>query len=300
MTKLSRVMDPVPSPSLCLAGYDVKGSTHNRKASEKELSKQRLAILKDEDLVSRKRFLLVRTTEEKEQLMALLAADVAWLQRHGLIDYSFLIGYISKEDGISAAEGASPVVSPQKVSVDVGRGGNPLLQTPPLKKKSDAGNGASPPSGKDANRFAVRLLPVLDPDFSAAYVGIIDILTQYGARKRAEHCCLGVMANRPGASCQPPNAYGNRLVRFVDVILLALDEGGGRGGVTVDKLREERSQRARAWLASHGRDPGSRAGWMRLCGCFSRRGKTAVQTRDTEVAEDENSTCTGYDSVSLT
>ena len=68
------------------AGYDVKGSTHNRQASDRELAKNTYAVLKDFDLVTRGRFLCVRTRSEKERLMSLLTADVAWLQRHGLMN----------------------------------------------------------------------------------------------------------------------------------------------------------------------------------------------------------------------
>lgn len=230
--------------------------------------------------------------------MALLTADVAWLQRHSLMDYSFLIGYINKTDDTSSCETTPLVASTKKPQVDLGQGGtNPLLHTPPVKRSgSSVGSGTH--SSKD-NRFAVRLLPVVDPDFSAAYVGIIDILTQYGTRKRAEHCCLGILANRPGASCQPPNVYGNRMVRFVDLILLATEEAGGIDGM--ESFRLERSLKAAEWMATHGKGGKNRptSEWGMVAGlCCWRMGTAAVLTRE-EVPE-EMSNSSGYDSVSLT
>ena len=259
------------------AGYDVKGSTHNRQASDRELAKNTYAVLKDFDLVTRGRFLCVRTRSEKERLMSLLTADVAWLQRHGLMDYSCLIGYMAR-----GVEEEAVISSPRETSDENTGATNPLM-----KQNSGLTSGGRKSFGKD-NRFAIHLLSVTDPDFSAAHVGIVDILTRYGLKKRAEHFCLGVVANRPGASCQPPNVYGNRFVRFMDMIIIALDEKHANDAPvgSVDDgeagLREERARRANMWFAAHGRVGlvVHRSLWKRVlgscCGCCTSGGKKVV------------------------
>jgi len=48
-----------------------------------------------------------------------------------------------------------------------------------------------------------------------AYVGIADILTTYGMRKRAETFFKGQLAYGRDISCQHPEYYGERFLRFV-------------------------------------------------------------------------------------
>lgn len=53
------------------------------------------------------------------------------------------------------------------------------------------------------------------------YFGIVDILTPYVAKKRAETICTGTLICRPGISCQPPMKYQKRFMAFVDEEVLA-------------------------------------------------------------------------------
>jgi hypothetical protein len=78
--------------------YDIKGSYAGRHASKSELAKGKFAVLKDEDFVSRKRFLNVLNRIHLKKFQDILRKDVEWLKSAGLMDYSLLIAFIHVDD----------------------------------------------------------------------------------------------------------------------------------------------------------------------------------------------------------
>eukprot|EP00929_Paragymnodinium_shiwhaense_P110067 TRINITY_DN76783_c0_g1_i1.p1 TRINITY_DN76783_c0_g1~~TRINITY_DN76783_c0_g1_i1.p1 ORF type:complete len:474 (-),score=89.72 TRINITY_DN76783_c0_g1_i1:55-1476(-) len=76
-----------------VARFDIKGSTHNRKASEKECRKGLSATLKDVDLLRRGNPLVLNAGDQAlSYLLDAVDADTAWLSRHNLLDYSMMVG----------------------------------------------------------------------------------------------------------------------------------------------------------------------------------------------------------------
>ena len=69
-------------------------------------------------------------------------------------------------------------------------------------------------------RFQLR---ALETPFGLAYLGIIDILTQYGPLKTAEHCLFSALCCGADISCQPPERYARRFRAFIDEILVEPD-----------------------------------------------------------------------------
>lgn len=174
-----------------MLGYDVKGSTHGRAASEKEKAKGVHAIHKDLDLINNERFLCLGSHSQKEELIHILSHDVQWLQTHSLMDYSFLIGFVS-------------------------------------------GNEESTPISSSKDRFTIKSLPLIDERFTSAYVGIIDILTEYQLKKKIETFVTGTLLLQPGISCQPPEKYAQRMIEFVESIILVISDADESGNSVVD------------------------------------------------------------------
>ena len=48
------------------------------------------------------------------------------------------------------------------------------------------------------------------------YLGLVDILTQWTPKKRLEHLFNGKLKRNRDISCQPPDAYGARMLRFLE------------------------------------------------------------------------------------
>lgn len=77
--------------------YDLKGSTVQRQASEKEKTKE-LPTLKDNDFLEDNDKLMM-PADAKEQLMSLLKGDTDFLTKLKLMDYSLLVGIHDVEQG---------------------------------------------------------------------------------------------------------------------------------------------------------------------------------------------------------
>ena len=63
-------------------------------------------------------------------------------------------------------------------------------------------------------------LRALETPTGLAYLGIIDILTEYTAVKKFENCCFGKMFCGADISCQPPDVYAHRFKKFIDLMLM--------------------------------------------------------------------------------
>ena len=70
--------------------YDLKGSTVDREASEKERSK-RNPTWKDNDFVKDNIKLYIKP-EDKQRIMEMLESDCAFLSKENLMDYSLCLG----------------------------------------------------------------------------------------------------------------------------------------------------------------------------------------------------------------
>ena len=103
-----------------------------------------------------------------------------------------------------------------------------------------SGSGSSPEGGiggastvvSDGNGVvlddfkAVPIVPT-DPDrplrYEIYFVGIIDMLTDYGVKKRGEHYSKSILYDSKQVSCIAPQEYVSRYIEYLDSIMVAID-----------------------------------------------------------------------------
>ncbi|KAG0719081.1 Phosphatidylinositol 5-phosphate 4-kinase type-2 alpha [Chionoecetes opilio] len=195
--------------------YDLKGSTVDREASVKELEKD-LPTLKDNDFM--KEGTKIHIGEEaKQQLMETLTADVEFLMRLHLMDYSLLLGIhdIAKAemDGVMQNESEDDAVEEEEEDECSG------VPTPPDSPNTAAreratSNGAIDP---DVEIYAIESNENA-PQREIYFMALIDVLTHYGVKKQAAKAAKTVKygSNADGISTVEPEQYGRRFLDFMN------------------------------------------------------------------------------------
>lgn len=211
--------------------FDLKGSTVDREASEKELEKD-LPTLKDNDFI--KQGVKIDIGESaKEKLLETLSADVDFLTKLHLMDYSLLLGV--HECARAEADAAARAAHPDSADSD-----NNGLES---GDDSESGSGLDNRHGErwgwntppDSPRGLMResslqydgIIPEIDiyaipsqdgaPKKEIYFVAIIDVLTHYGVKKQAAKAAKTVKygGNVDGISTCDPEQYGKRFIEFM-------------------------------------------------------------------------------------
>ncbi|XP_045125651.1 phosphatidylinositol 5-phosphate 4-kinase type-2 alpha-like isoform X1 [Portunus trituberculatus] len=195
--------------------YDLKGSTVDREASVKELEKD-LPTLKDNDFM--KEGTKIHIGEDaKQQLMETLTADVEFLMKLHLMDYSLLLGIhdIAKAemDGVMQNESEDDAVEEEEEDECSG------VPTPPDSPNTAAreratSNGAIDP---DVEIYAIESNENA-PQREIYFMALIDVLTHYGVKKQAAKAAKTVKygSNADGISTVEPEQYGRRFLDFMN------------------------------------------------------------------------------------
>lgn len=248
------VMRSVFSSSLKMhRKFDLKGSTVDRLASDKEKAKIN-PTLKDLDFtVSGEKITIGE--DSKEVLMKALHSDVQMMQKLNLMDYSLLVGIhdctlTSSPEELPPNEEEDPVPPspldpaqqpPAAAAADTSQGGgatgreiapaqasagpdadsapNPAVVSGTKAVEAALLEGLFPVVDKMVDVFAVPSCPGSQPQIY--YLAIIDVLTNYGARKRAAHAAK-TMKHGAGAeiSTVRPETYARRFLEFLSRVIV--------------------------------------------------------------------------------
>jgi len=232
-----------------MAQYDLKGSEVHRAAKPGE------RVLKDKD--ARQADLKLRVgTGRALRLVDSLKSDAAFLARNGAMDYSLLIGIYDEgerfKNGASSANGASPASAQPKpptppprqkgvlsafnkrlfarlpTALDGATAFEAFAEAPPPRPPSPANDEAASSrshegrSDAEADGHGEIGIGGKGPQGRRElyYLGIIDFLQLYNARKRAETTwnVFGHGAGWRKCSCVSPADYEKRFVSFVSQI----------------------------------------------------------------------------------
>ncbi|KAM4583034.1 phosphatidylinositol 5-phosphate 4-kinase type-2 gamma-like [Fundulus diaphanus] len=199
--------------------YDLKGSVLTREASFKEKVKE-LPTYKDADFLNSMQKIYV-SEEEKEKVMNKLSRDIEFLVRMRIMDYSLLLGIHDVER--AEREEEEDVESPcEEEEEDENDPAVPPCSTSPegiagyMSSFKLMGPGEFDPY---VDMYAVQSA-VGAPRREVYFMGLIDVLTQYDAKKKAAHAARAV---KHGAGAEittvHPEQYAKRFKEFVAKII---------------------------------------------------------------------------------
>ncbi|PAA46620.1 hypothetical protein BOX15_Mlig027118g1 [Macrostomum lignano] len=204
--------------------YDLKGSRISREATEKEKAKE-LPTLKDIDFVGSGERLHVGP-EAKARLMATLQSDTEFLANCHLMDYSLLVGIhdpaagggCKDARGADAAVAAAVEAATAGAAASEGDGADADEASSGNELELGVGVAVDDASLARERRFAV---PAADQSQLLYFIGLIDILTKYGVRKRTAKTYKTMKhGNEAQLSSVKPEVYARRFLEFVDSSLV--------------------------------------------------------------------------------
>lgn len=207
-----KVMRNVFSPHLRIhQKFDLKGSTVDREASDKELDKS-LPTFKDNDFL--KQGIKIKVgTEAKEKFNATLAADVDFLLKLHLMDYSLLIGIHDIQQAAEDAERGDGNRSDDRhdSESDEYDSGERWENTPPDSPRAAEAHGINP----DIDVYAI---PSQEENRYFYFIALIDPLTNYGFKKQAAKAAKTVKygSQVDGISTCDPEQYAKRFLEFIN------------------------------------------------------------------------------------
>ena len=206
--------------------YDLKGSTVQRQASEKEKTKE-LPTLKDNDFLEDNDKLML-PADAKEQLMALLKSDTDFLTKLKLMDYSLLVGIHDVEQG-KKEESDALAAQAHSSDPDSGDEAQSLPESPVASvgafisltrdlNLDDEFFGIPSSAGKSLFIYQFTAMFSESPKKLIYFIGLVDILTYYGVKKRTASAAKSVKygSEAENISTVKPDQYARRLLDFVN------------------------------------------------------------------------------------
>ncbi|CAG5128818.1 unnamed protein product [Candidula unifasciata] len=225
------VMRNVFSPRLSIhKKYDLKGSTVDRSASDKERLKE-LPTFKDNDFLNDGAKIFIGP-EQRKKLLDTLQSDVDFLSSLNLMDYSLIVGIHDRdqedESGINFAMPSG--ADEEELEEEDGESGSFVASSGDQLEYGDDADGGSPPDSPQPITPMPQFTGELDPDLEhygvhsnpesgrreIYFMALIDILTKYGMKKRTAQAAKTV---KHGAGAEistvHPEQYAKRFMEFI-------------------------------------------------------------------------------------
>lgn len=208
--------------------YDLKGSTVDREASDKEKEKDN-PVLKDNDFVKDGCKMYI-DTEAKDKILEMLTADAMFLSKMNLMDYSVVLGiHDCERSEMDAQEKEKAHGSDEEGNGENGPGSD---EDEDSAGSGVGGAGPTPPDSPQALRDGdmpfngESLNPTRDiyatqsaesaPKKEIYFLALVDVLTHYGMKKRTAQAAKAVKhGTNAEISTVHPEQYAKRLIDFV-------------------------------------------------------------------------------------
>lgn len=200
--------------------YDIKGSSVDRTATNKEKEKE-LPTLKDNDLVNDKRSIHIGT-DEKNGFLQKLSRDVNFLSSQKLMDYSLLISVYDPEKKLEK----DLVITESKLSPLIDSDQDNFSPTEDTEDTDDDQLNLScqtpPDSPTSRHQYGLFGMPSNGGPKKEIYcMALIDILTHYGMKKRTANVAKTVKYGADQEiSTVKPDQYAKRFLEFVNKIIV--------------------------------------------------------------------------------
>lgn len=180
----------------------------------------KLSTLHDKDLTR----LFWLPHEVRQRLLQQLFSDYNFLMEAGLMDYSLLIGVAYQENKTSRS-GKKYQIENMKMSSPPGEHSrSPRAErrpsSPEVKTRGDLP--AVPPAAGNFSEFVNGVHSLYDQEIY--YIGIIDMLTSYSAKKKTANFFKSFLWEQDTLSTIPPKRYGRRLTSFTKLIFPEVED----------------------------------------------------------------------------
>jgi len=196
--------------------YDLKGSTVDREASDKEKAKKD-PTLKDMDFLNDGAKIRIGD-DAREKLLETLTADVEFLTKNAIMDYSLLLGIHDTKRAVEDEREAENEDEDEE-DEEYDSGGSGVALTPPespgagrrqLQKKRSVADGMIDP---ERDLYAI---PSQDGG-EIYFLSLVDILTHYGVKKMTAKAAKTVKygSSVDGISTAEPDQYSKRFLAFM-------------------------------------------------------------------------------------
>lgn len=205
--------------------YDLKGSTVDRGASQKEREKDN-PTFKDNDFISDGVKIHIGD-EAKSLLMETLTADVEFLSRLHIMDYSLLLGVHDCDLGAEERERQDHIVEGEGFDLEDGDpeeydsgGSGGTAMTPPDSPLAP-GRGTQYSNGRIDPEKDIYAIPSKSSAREIYFLALVDVLTHYGVKKQAAKAAKTVKygSSVDGISTVEPEQYAKRFLNFISEAL---------------------------------------------------------------------------------